>query len=204
MSHSPPSCGASGAFAGVVAVGGTRVGGGDDGVAGGSDVGEAGSGVSEGTGVVVSLAGAGVSVAGGTVTVSTGTVTLGVAVGGGLGVSDAAATSVATAIGVGATGVAVGRLGTTRVLVGVGVTAGPPGRHWSPNKAARIMTTGRNPNLFRSTAIPVCQAEGELELLVDDVFVPALYQVLVAQFILGHGLQQIAALALALACHVAV
>ena len=88
-----------------------------------------------------------------TSTVSARTMILGIAVGCGLGVSDTAATTVAVAsgvaeaIGVGTTSVAVGRLGTMRVLVGVGIVAGPPGRHWIANNPATTLSANRKPSL---------------------------------------------------------
>jgi hypothetical protein len=88
------------------------------------------------------------------VAVGGGSVAAGVFVGSGLGVSVTAIVDVAAVVGVvAATSVAVGRPGNTRVLVGVGVVPGSPGRHWTASNPVRTTRASRKTSLLRLNTV---------------------------------------------------
>ena len=123
--HSPPCCGGSGLW--VVAVGGIGV---DGAVVGDTVVGA--MGVSEGAGSV--WVGGGVSLGGG----------LGLgAIAAAVKVEEGVAVGLGCGVKVGA-GVCVGSRTATRVLVGVGVTAGPPGAHVVVSNPTRAVPARKN------------------------------------------------------------
>ena len=95
-----------------------------------------------------------------------------------------------------------GNLSSPRVMVGVDVISGNPGRPWTiRTQSALSGPTDPAPESCLSTQD---KRPAPLELLVHDLFVPAFYQVLVSQFVLGHRLQQIPNLSRTLRCQVPV